>query len=209
LKSRHAHCDRSLDRLFRVPNDDNFGASMIFRSGFLRAAIATSGAALLFSFAACGGKVIEEGGGGDDSSSNHDAGKPDGSTACNGDLNIPACPLCKGEVTAPAAQCIDGQWECPTTRCEGPPNNCDQTTADCTCGSASCIDNQWVCPADCGGYCPASVDGLNGEPCVTDGLICGDECGDPCEQCNYVVCTGGAWNEVESVPTACDGGAGG
>ncbi len=183
---------------------------MIFRSGFLRAALATSGAALLFSFAACGGKVIEEGGGGDDSSSNHDAGNPDGSTACNGDLNRPICPVCEGTTPpSPPPQCIDGQWECPATKCEPPPNSCETTPEpSCECGQVQCVNDQWDCPADCGGYCPASVDNLGGEPCVTEGLICGDECGDPCQTCNYVACTGGTWQEVESLPTACDGGGG-
>lgn len=183
---------------------------MIFRSGFLRAALATSGAALLFSFAACGGKVVGEGGGGgDDSSSNPppDGGKNDGNTStCTG---VVSCPVCEGDPNSGQATCVDGEWQCATTKCvPPPPDDCDTTAEpDCSCGTPQCLDDSWTCPGDCGGFCPASVDNLGGQPCVTEGLICGDECGDPCQACNYAVCTSGTWNEVESLPESCDGGA--
>jgi hypothetical protein len=183
---------------------------MISRSGLLRAAFAISGAALLVSFAACGGKVIGEGGGGgDDSSSNPppDGGKNDGSTStCTGTIS---CPVCEGDPNSGQATCVDGQWQCaPTTKCvPPPPDSCDTIPApDCACGEAKCVNEQWACAADCGGYCPASVDNLGGQPCETEGLICGDECGDPCQVCNYVACTSGTWIEVQSTPVACDAG---
>jgi hypothetical protein len=183
---------------------------MIFRSGFLRSTIATSGALLLFSFVACGGKVIGVGEG-DDSSSTQDAGKNDGGGSDGGNCSQfgISCPVCEGDPNSGQASCVDGQWQCAATKCEPPQNNCENTTADCKCGTPSCIGDQWVCPSDCSGNCPASVDNLDGTPCVTDGLICGDQCGDPCSFCNYVACNGGTWNEVESPPVVCDGGVGG
>jgi hypothetical protein len=183
---------------------------MIFRSGFLRAALASSGAVLLFSFAACGGKVIDVGEG-DDSSNKPDSGSDAGgdgtTTACSGDLDIPVCPACD-DPNSPIPQCVDGVWTCAVSKCvPPPPESCDTIPEpDCACGAAQCVSGQWDCPADCGGFCPATVDNLGGQPCVTDGLICGDECGDPCQPCNYVVCTSGAWQEVESTAESCDAG---
>ncbi|MEO7109461.1 MAG: hypothetical protein ABI183_03390 [Polyangiaceae bacterium] len=158
-----------------------------------------------FSFAACGGKVVGEGG--DDSSVNHggDGGVGGDGGACS-TFGI-SCPVCEGDPNSGQASCVDGQWQCAATKCKPPHDNCEDTSADCKCGTPSCIDDQWVCPTDCSGNCPASVDNLDGTPCVTDGLICGDECGDPCSFCNYVACNGGTWNEVESFPQVCDGGA--
>lgn len=193
-----------------MPNDDNFAVFHDLSIRFFSLSHGCNGGGDLISFAACGGKVIGEGGGDDSSTNKPDAGGGDSSTTqCQGDLNIPVCPVCVGDTNPnPPPQCIDGAWTCPATKCEPPPpDNCETTPAPgCGCSFAQCVNNQWACAADCGGNCPASVDNLGGAPCVTEGLICGDECGDPCQECNYVVCTGGTWNEVESTPVACDGG---
>lgn len=58
-----------------------------------------------------------------------------------------------------------------------------------------------------GGGAPVACDPMNlpavGSPCMTEGEFCSPGCEDPCQFCNVVTCTKGAWQNLEVFPASC------
>jgi hypothetical protein len=57
-----------------------------------------------------------------------------------------------------------------------------------------------VGPADTGEPCPQDFQAADGQPCASEGRVCGGPCSDPCHFCNLLTCEAGHWTWMEIFP---------
>jgi hypothetical protein len=98
-----------------------------------------------------------------------------------------------------ATEATAGTTDTPTT---GEPTTVDPTGATGTTATTTATTTNDPTATtggdDCSGAFPE-----DGDPCTSEGLICGGPCEDPCSFCNLSKCENGTWMQLEVFPANC------